>query len=322
MLDQFHREINYLRLSITPRCNLNCLYCRPGGCPTGQGLEAESGLLTPVEIGLIVGAAADLGIRKVRLTGGEPLMRADLEDIIREVRRHPAIEDLSLTTNGQGLAERAAGLKAAGLSRINISLDSLQAERYREITGGGRLAPVLAGIDACLAVGLVPVKLNTVLVRGINDDEIDALIELTRTRPLALRFIELMPMNEIGRDPDRLVTGTEILARYPELERVPEAYAGQPAEDFRLPGYVGTVGFIRPISHRFCHTCNRIRVTSDGKLKPCLGDLGEVDLKAALASGNPDTLRQLIHDTIYAKPEGHHFNADFKPKRGMDRTGG
>lgn len=322
MRDQYQRQINYLRLSITPRCNLNCFYCRPGQCPGGQSPADEPGLLTPAEIDRIIGATAELGISKVRLTGGEPLMRPDLEAIIQAVRRYPAIRDLSLTTNGQGLAERAASLKTAGLMRINISLDTLQAERYREITGGGRLDPVLAGIDACLAVGLTPVKLNTVLVRGINDDEIADLISLTRDRPLAVRFIELMPMNEVGQNPDRLVTGTEILARYPNLQQLPPAYAGQPSEDFQLPDHVGTVGFIRPISHRFCHACNRIRITADGRLKPCLGDRGEVDLRPALASADPSGLLNLIRDTIWAKPDGHHFNPEFKPLRGMDQTGG
>lgn len=279
-------------------------------------------LLTVAQIRQIVAAVTALGISKIRLTGGEPLMRPDLEAIIAAIRGEPAVTDLSLTTNGQGLAERAAALKAAGLMRINISLDSLQAGRYQQITGGGRLDPVLAGIDACLAAGLTPVKLNTVLVRGMNDDEIDDLISLTRDRPLTVRFIELMPMNEIGRDPDRLVTGTEILARYPQLQRMPPAYPGQPSEDFRLPGYLGTVGFIRPISHRFCQECNRIRITSDGRLKPCLGDLGEVDLRPALANSNPQVLQQLIHDTIWAKPEGHQFSSSFQPQRGMDQTGG
>ncbi len=317
MIDQFGREIIYLRLSVTTQCNLNCLYCRPGGCPDSQPRR----LLSASEIGRIVGCMAGLGIRKVRLTGGEPLLRRDLTAIIRAVLAAGAIEDLSMTTNAQGLAARAAGLREAGLQRINISLDSLRPDRFSRITGGGSLDQVLAGIDACAAVGLAPIKLNVVLIRGINDDEIADFIGLTRDRPLELRFIELMPMNELDSDPARMVTGSEILAAWPALQRLPVRQSGQVAEDFRLPGHLGTVGFIRPISHRFCPTCNRIRLTADGRIKPCLGDNGEVTLLDAL-NGSDDELRQVIADAIWHKPEGHQFAAGFRPLRGMDRTGG
>ena len=322
MLDQFGRRIEYLRLSLTPRCNLNCFYCRPGACPPDLSPEAIPELLTPADCERIVRTGVRLGIRRVRLTGGEPLMRADLEEIIRLVRSIPGIEDISLTTNGQGLAERAAGLKSAGLDRVNISLDSLQPERFHRITGGGALDQVLAAIDACLAVGLTPLKLNTVLIRGVNDDEIADLIDLTRNRPLAVRFIELMPMNAVGRNDERLVSGTEILAAFPALQRLPTTDPSGPAENYRMPGYVGTVGLIRPISHRFCDSCNRIRITADGMLKPCLGDLGEVSLRAALAEPADDALFTVIQDAIFHKPVGHVFSDHFTPTRGMDRTGG
>lgn len=322
MIDQFGRSIEYLRLSLTPRCNLNCFYCRPGACPADPGGDSLADLLTPDDCERIVRSAARLGVRKVRLTGGEPLLRPDLEEIIRRVRSVPEIEDCSLTTNGQGLAERAAALKAAGLDRVNISLDSLQAERFRRITGGGALAQVLAAIDACLAAGLTPLKLNTVLVRGVNDDEMADLIGLTRARPLAVRFIELMPMNAIGQNDARLVTGAEILAAFPALQGLPATDPAGPSENFRLPGHIGTVGLIRPISHRFCASCNRIRITADAMLKPCLGDMGEVPLRPALAKADDDELIACMQAAMFQKPEGHLFSGHFQPSRSMDRTGG
>lgn len=321
MLDQYHREIEYLRLSLTPRCNLSCFYCRPGACPESPERTATE-LLTPAECERIVRAGASLGLCRVRLTGGEPLLRTDLEEIVSRVHAVLGITDLSLTTNGQGLAVRAAALKAAGLDRVNISLDSLKADRFRRITGGGALAEVLAAIDACLAVGLTPIKLNTVLVRGVNDDETGDLIALTRERPLAVRFIELMPMNDVGRNDSRVVSGAEVLAAFPALEREPLTEPSGPAEVYRIPGHAGTVGLIRPISHRFCSTCNRIRITADGMLKPCLGDLGEISLRAALAEPGDEALLACMQDAIYSKPEGHTFGDCFKPTRGMDRTGG
>lgn len=317
MKDQFEREISYVRLSVTQRCNLRCVYCQPDDCPE----STDSKLLSVEDNQRLVSVLAGLGIRKVRLTGGEPLLRRDLEAIIVAVSQTSGITDVSLTTNGQGLAQRATGLKAAGLGRVNISLDTLCRDRYRSITGGGSLQEVLSGIDACLQCGLTPVKLNTVLVRGMNDDEIDSLIELTRDRELAVRFIELMPLNDLGRDPARQISGIDILASHPALQKISGQDPGQPSEDYQLPGYSGTVGFIRPISHRFCHHCNRIRITADGILKPCLGDVGEVSLIEAL-NQDEQTLQELIRQSIFKKPEGHHFNSAFQPERSMNRTGG
>ncbi|NCC76374.1 MAG: GTP 3',8-cyclase MoaA, partial [Clostridia bacterium] len=320
--DQFGRSITYLRLSITPRCNLNCIYCRPGHCPAGYDPFAQTRILTVAEIDRLVRVLARLGIQKIRLTGGEPLLRPDLEEIIRQIRCHPEITDLSLTTNGQDLAERAAALKDAGLMRVNISLDSLRADRFEKITGNGSLERALAGIDASLAVGLHPVKLNTVLMRGVNDDELDQLFDLTFDRPLALRLIELMPMNQAAAASEHLVTGTEILQRYPQLERVADSYPGQPAEDYRLPGHIGTIGLIRPISHKFCHICNRVRITADGKVKGCLGQDDEYDLLPWLDQPDDALLVQALAAAILAKPPSHQFEARQVPGRGMDRTGG
>ncbi len=322
MFDQYGRKIEYLRLSVTPRCNLNCFYCRPETCPNGESEQSALPMLSAAECGRIVRAAALAGVRKVRLTGGEPLLRPDLAEIIRLIRQIPEITDLSMTTNGHGLAKQALFLKQAGLDRVNLSLDSLRAERFRLITGGGLLGEVFAAIDACLEVGLTPLKLNTVLVRGVNDDEIGALIELTRSRPIAVRFIELMPMNPLSRNNDNLVTGAEILAAFPALQRIPAYDPAAPSEDYQLPGYAGSVGLIRPISHRFCSSCNRIRITADGMLKPCLGDAGEISLRAALADFKEQTLNETIKQAIFNKPAGHSFNQDFSPARSMNRTGG
>lgn len=322
MIDQFGRSITYLRLSLTPHCNLNCIYCRPGTCPGGIDPFGGISVLTPDEIDRLAGVFAQLGINRIRLTGGEPLLRTDLEVIIQRIRRHTDIIDLSLTTNGQDLANRAASLKQAGLNRINISLDSLQESRFKTITGQGSLQRVLDGIDACLAVGLTPVKLNTVLMRGINDDELDNLFKLTLDRPLALRLIELMPMNDTASDPDRLITGTEILSRYPQLSRVKDTYPGQPAQDYRLPGHIGTIGLIRPISHRFCAVCNRIRVTAEGRIKGCLGQDDEFDLRPWLDQPDDARLLTQVAGAILHKPIGHTFQTGQAPARSMDRTGG
>jgi cyclic pyranopterin phosphate synthase len=225
-----------------------------------------------------------------------------------------------MTTNAQALAPRAASLKEAGLMRINISLDSLKADRYREITGGGDIAGVFEGIEAAVACGLTPVKLNCVLMRGTNDDEIDDFIALAREKPLHVRFIELMPMGGM-RDDARRVTTDEILRSHPELQPVAPSYAGQPARDYRAEGFRGTVGFISPVSRVFCNECNRIRVTGDGKLRPCLGDNTEIDLREAMQQGG-DILRETIRRTIYDKPKGHRFSQDFVSERKMNRIGG
>jgi cyclic pyranopterin phosphate synthase len=327
MIDPFGRTINYLRLSVTPRCSLSCLYCRPGHCPAGAG-SAQSGpapsprQLTVSEIDRLTRVLTELGIDRIRLTGGEPLLRPDLEAIIRRIRSCQGVADLSLTTNGQDLAARAWSLKKAGLMRVNISLDSLRADRFTEITGSGSLARALAGIDASLAAGLFPVKLNTVLLRGINDDELEQLFLLTRDRPLALRLIELMPMNDLAASGEHLMTGAEILSRYPQLVRVPDQYPGQPAQDYRLPGYQGTIGLICPISQPFCSDCNRIRITADGHVKGCLGQDEETDLTPWLDQPDDAALARALLSAVASKPAGHPFARHMIPARSMDRTGG
>jgi cyclic pyranopterin phosphate synthase len=291
-----------------------------------------------------------LGIRKVRLTGGEPLLREDLEEIVAYLGSLREIQDLVMTTNGQGLARRAPALKKAGLNRVTISVDSLNPGRYREITRGGNLEETLAGIRAALAWGLEPVKLNCVILGGRNQDETGAFIALAREQPLHVRFIELMPFgtplgtpSEPPFEPPQRTQGgqrndsAEILAAHRELRRLQptaaphaESTAG-PGDYYTGNGFRGTVGFISPISQPFCRSCNRIRITADGKLKTCLGHNRELDLRNLLAG--PDTAlrstmaesaiaESAIAEEIARKPVGHRFGAGFVSQRTMDRIGG
>lgn len=316
MLDKFGREIDYLRLSVTERCNLRCIYCRDGNdCFTAQNE------LTAEEISRIMRQMVALGIQKVRVTGGEPLMRQDLEDIIADIARYPQVHDICMTTNAQGLEARISELHRAGLSRLNISLDSLCKERYSKMTRGGRLSDVLTGIDAALSCGMSLIKINTVLVRGVNDGEIDDFISLARDYPVDVRFIELMPIGRLGEDGTRRITSAEVLAAHPELQRLTPRSPCQPSEDYAGERFLGRVGFISPVSHKFCAVCNRIRLTSDGHLRMCLGDNAETDLKPALAKSDA-ALHAQICEAIGSKPKGHQFEAMFHSLRAMNRIGG
>ena len=323
MRDSCGRNIDYLRISVTDRCNLHCIYCSTGLTevfPPGSPAD-DPRYLSAAEIGRVTAAMAGLGIRKVRLTGGEPLLRPDLAQIIAAVAQVPGIADIAMTSNGIGLAERAQPLKAAGLQRVNISLDSLDNGKFATITGGGKLAPVLKGIKAAVAAGLEPVKINVVLMKGINDDEIDQFIELTRENPVEVRFIELMPIGRFGGDhPERLLSNTAILDCRPWLKEL-SGDPNQTARRYAVPGYRGRIGLISPISRQFCTGCNRIRLTCDGKLKPCLGDNAELDIAAALRHES-DRLAGLIRKAILEKPAGHHFERGFASKRSMAAIGG
>ena len=316
MIDQYGRSITYLRLSLTERCTLKCAYCRAeeGACPKKKELTSS-------DILRIVRAMAGLGVDKVRLTGGEPMLRRDLTDIIRAIRATPGIREITMTTNAQHLAGRAAELRAAGLDRVNISIDSLVPERYRQMTGGGALSAVLDGISDALAAGLVPLKLNAVLLRGVNDGEVDDFIAMTQDRPIDIRFIELMPLGSVDRSGER-ITSAELLEKRPYLVAAPPRYPGQPSADYAVAGAVGRVGFISPISHRFCDACNRVRVMSDGMLRPCLGDNSEVSLKPALACADDAELVRVIAGAIYDKPRTHRFDQAFAAEKDMSRIGG
>ncbi len=294
MKDQFEREISYLRVSITDLCNLRCRYCMPDGVCRVQ----HEDILSFAEIAEIVAAAAELGVRKVRITGGEPLVRRGCADLCRMIAQVPGIREIDLTTNGVLLERYAQELKDAGVTRVNISVDSLDPDKYRDITGGGELTAALAGIRAAQAAGLTPVKLNTVLIGGFNDDEIPTFVELTRRSPLELRFIELMPMGgRFGKE--AYLPGDTVLERVPEL--APVEHDGGVARLYRLPDGLGRVGLISPLSRHFCSTCNRLRLTSEGNLKPCLHSNQEIPVRGK----HGEELRETLRKAIYAKPQMH-----------------
>jgi cyclic pyranopterin phosphate synthase len=315
MKDGFGRDIDYLRVSLTERCNLRCTYCRAdeGECPKTRELSAE-------EFTQAVQVFAKLGIRRVRLTGGEPLLRKDILQIVQNIAAIDGIEDLSITTNAQQLDGRASLLKQAGLKRVNISIDSLNPEKFR-LMCSGNLDLVFNGIEEALAVGLTPVKLNVVLIRGRNDDEVDDFIEITRNKPVDVRFIELMPMGELGQDSSLRVNNAELIQARPHLKPLAPRYPSQPSRDFQVEGYLGRVGFISPHSQKFCYLCNRVRLMSDGKLRLCLGHNTEISVLDALHEGD-EALESLISQAILLKPMQHDFNAEFVPNKNMSRIGG
>lgn len=305
MRDQFGRRIDYLRVSVTDKCNLRCTYCMPV-----EGLDwiPRPELLTYEEIASVVRQMAELGLRRVRLTGGEPLVRRDLPDLVRLLRGIPAIEDIALSTNAVLLPQFAAELRDAGLDRVNISVDTLRRERFEAIAR----RPVrffdamLEGIEAAERAGFAPLKVNTVMLRGLNDDELPELAAITRERPWHVRFIELMPVGENLHLADRFVSADEILARVRALDDLaPDAGpAGNgPARYFRFPGAPGSVGVITPMSHNYCDRCNRMRLTADGQLRTCLFGTHQVDLRAPLRAGIP--IREAVRGALADKPERH-----------------
>ena len=325
--DAFNRPINYLRVSVTDRCNLRCVYCMP---PEGVQLIPHEEILRYEEIELIVRAATSLGLSKVRLTGGEPLVRAGIVGLVRALANVPGIDDLAMTTNGLLLTQQARALAAAGLRRVNVSLDTLRPERFARLTRLGKLEQVLAGIEAAQAAGLAPVKLNTVVVRGLNDDEVVDIARTTLEHDWHVRFIELMPLVESADwAADGYVPASEIKARVETLGPLAPAAgavkAGNgPARYYRLPGARGTVGFITPVSEHFCFQCNRLRLTADGKLRPCLLRADEVDLRAPLRAGaNEAEVANLIASAVHLKPEGHELARHRTPEgRTMSQIGG
>ena len=297
MLDSFGRDITYLRVSVTELCNLRCRYCMP---EEGVCKKAHEEMLTEDEMILAVRAAASLGIRKLRITGGEPLVKKNIVSICRRAAAVDGIEEVCFTTNGTLLPALALPLREAGVRRINISLDTLDRDKFRYITRLGELDQALAGIDAALGAGFEKIKLNAVLIGGFNDDEIPALAGLTRRWPVDLRFIELMPMlDDDSFGPDAYLPCGAVLERLPELE--PEQSDGGVAKLYRLPGAEGRIGLISPLSAHFCSACNRIRLTADGKLKPCLHSDAEYSLKGRDYDGMVETLRS----AILSKPSWH-----------------
>lgn len=306
--DSFFRVIDYLRISVTDRCNLRCVYCMPS---EGVAPFHHDDILSYEEIIRIVRIAAGLGVKKVRLTGGEPLTRKNIAFLVSGIKKISGIEDLSLTTNGMLLRQHAATLADAGLDRVNVSIDSFRAERFREITRGGDLETVLCGIEAARKAGLSPVKINMVPVRGINDDEIEDFARMTLGSDCDVRFIEFMPSGPEGLwGPEKYISTDEmqeIIQRIAPLSPVRVRKNG-PSKYYRLEGAKGVVGFISALTHHFCSECNRLRLTAEGKLRPCLFSETEIDLRSSLRSGTADEeIERLLRLSIEIKPKEHYL---------------
>ncbi|CAI6082174.1 GTP 3',8-cyclase MoaA [Cohnella sp. JJ-181] len=310
LTDRYNRKHTYLRISVTDRCNLRCLYCMP---EEGMQFMDRDSLLTYEQIAEVVRTAAAFGISKLRITGGEPLVRPGIADLIAQLKSIPGIEEISMTTNGLLLGSQAAELKRAGLDRVNISLDTLDAARFRFIARRGRLDKVLEGIEAAAEAGLGPIKLNCVLLKGVNEDEIGRFLRLSADKPLHVRFIEYMP---IGHDDagwrDHYLPLTRVMEEAERLglsyEPLPEGPAGNgPSENFRIAGGVGSFGLIHPVSNHFCANCNRLRLTAEGDLKPCLYWVDELSVRPAL--GSPAAMAEVFMRAMRIKPENHEMAA-------------
>ena len=314
MLDGCGRTIDYLRLSVTDLCNYRCRYCMP---PEGVAKRDHGDILSLEELADIARAAVRLGVKKIRLTGGEPLVRRGIVELCRQLRTIPGLQELCLTTNGALLPQLAAPLREAGLDRLNISLDTLRPDRFAEMTRLGHLSDALAGIEAAEAAGFHNLKLDTVLIGGFNDDEIDDFINLTQEHPWEVRFIELMPMGPCAEwDKARFLSGDTVLQKVPALQQIESCGV---ARRYRLPGAMGTVGLISPVNHDFCAQCRRIRVTADGKLKGCLHSAEELSLRGLHGKELEDAIRQ----GILQKPERHHLTERRSDTpRNMNQIGG
>ena len=322
--DSYGRRINYLRVSLTDRCNFRCFYCMPA---FGMQFAPPPELLTNAELMRLMPILARSGFEKIRLTGGEPTLRRDLVSLVEAFAHTPGINEVSMTTNALRLGELAQPLADAGLARLNISIDSLQPAKFRTITRGGDLARVWAGIEAAEAAGLAPLKLNCVVIRGVNDDEVLDLARLTINRPWSIRFIEVMPLVGVAEVAnDGVVPNAELIERIDQELGIEFLgwYGADPARTYRIPGAHGTLGFISSVSDPFCATCNRMRLTADGKLHLCLLRDNEVDLRAALRSGaSDDDLESIIRHAVQIKPWGHGLPQGITPTlRGMSQLGG
>lgn len=317
MIDTYGRNISYLRLSVTELCNLRCRYCMP---EDGVCKKRHEDMLTQEEMVTAIRAAAALGIRKLRITGGEPLVKGNIVELCREAASVDGIEEICLTTNGTLLPRLAVPLREAGVNRLNISLDTLNAEKFHYITRIGNIDDALRGIEAALDAGFEKVKINSVLIGGFNDDEIPALAELTCRYPVDVRFIELMPMYDSGDfGPEAFIPYTVVTDRLPALSPVPAD--GGVAKLFRLPDAKGNIGLISPVSAHFCADCNRIRITADGKIKPCLHSSDEISIKGQ----NYDDMLETIRNAILSKPQWHgelSYSERSHAARNMNQIGG
>lgn len=322
--DAYGRKIEYVRLSVTDKCNLRCFYCLPKGF---KNFEAPEHWLTFDEIERVMRSFSDLGVRRIRLTGGEPLVRKNLPELTRRLSVLPNVEDLSLSTNASLLGRHAVELKNAGIGRINVSLDTLKADRFKQVTQGGDLLQVLSGLQAAKKAGLNPIKINMVALKGINDDEFDAMLEYCMHNDFTLRFIEAMPIGAPGQSArEHYLDLNRVLDKLNQrYEMVPSMMAGGgPAKYFQIKGTDFRIGFITPISQHFCDTCNRVRISVDGTLYLCLGQEHALPLRPLLRDGITDSeLKNTLSEAIWHKPARHEF--DKKPDqidRCMSQTGG
>ena len=326
LIDPFQRQINYLRISVTDRCDFRCVYCMT----EKMTFLPRSQLLTLEEIEEIAAAFVDLGVTKIRITGGEPLVRRNVISLFQSLGQLESLKELTLTSNGSNLVQFAQPLRDVGVARINISLDSLQAERFRALTRVGDLHQVLAGIEAAQRAGFERIKLNSVILKNRNADEILDLVNFALAQQIDISFIEEMPLGTIV-DHDRAV---EFCSSQEIRDKINSQYAlepiaektGGPSRYWQIPGYASHIGFISPHSENFCATCNRVRLTAEGRLLLCLGNEHSVDLKAVVRRypGNREKLREAIVDAIKIKPERHYFTLDDEPQivRLMNMTGG
>lgn len=307
LIDRFGRLHDYLRISVTDQCNLRCVYCMP---EEGMTFDPPENIMQAWEIHEVVRVAASMGVSKLRITGGEPTVRRDLPDVVERLSSIPGIEDIALTTNGLSLQRQAADLRKAGVTRVNVSLDSMRPERYEQITRGGQVRKVLQGLEACFAEGLSPVKLNVVLMKGINEDEIDDFIRLAHEHPLQVRFIEYMPIGHEGEEwRKKYISLDHALARCRRLglspERTEGSFGNGPAENWTWPGAKGSIGFIHPVSDHFCQTCNRLRLTADGNVKPCL--YWEKELNVRPYAGDDEAVAAVLREAMAIKPQNHEM---------------
>lgn len=312
LIDSHGRKVNYLRLSVTDRCNLRCSYCMP---EEGVTKRQHSEILRFEELHRIAEVATELGVEKIRITGGEPLVRKGIVDFLARLSKLPRLKELVLTTNGILLPDMADDLKAAGVRRLNISLDSLQPETFTQITRQGRLDDVLTGIEAAAYSGL-PVKINTVIMRGVNDSEILDFIRMTLDLSLSVRFIEYMPVIKAPEWQSLVMTGQQILEQITRVHQVEELATDRrcgPAKMFRVKGSRGSFGLITPLSGHFCAQCNRIRISSDGHASSCLFSDNRIDLRPALNSEINAPLESALRDMIGAKPARHHLSTAEAP---------
>ena len=311
MLDKYNREINYLRLSVTGRCNLNCIYCKRDAVGRAD--------ITLAEIEKLIKNLAALGVNKVRLTGGEPLMRKDIAGITSIIANTAGIDDLAMTTNAVHLSQYAQELKDAGLHRLNISLNTLSPERFKKMSRFGKLDEVLAGIEAAKKAGFTKIKFNVVLMRGENDVDVPEFIRLAKEGPIEIRFIEYMPMGK-NYDESKLMTAAEVLAMHPELQQTTNEDGSSVAKLYSGEGFIGRIGFITPVSNSFCKYCNRLRITHDMKLRMCLGSDEETDLTPIMEMTDAEA-QEFIRNAVNQKPQTG-FCSDFSTRRGMGNIGG